>query len=301
MLYSINLAPPPTFDELGDTRTFAFQHYDCACGAREYRIVSTTTRHYNAFNVVQCQACGTLRINPYLTESETDRYYRDVYGTVKRKARPPEELYARQGAESADLLAFMKPHMAAGASRVLDFGGGSGGRMDAFRGAGFDVHLREPDATYLEYGLSRGMKRDADDLRHDGIVLSHVLEHVNHPVAFLEHLRNDRMAPGALLYVEVPVLGWRRPLLRDLHIAHKFYFSLDSLRLVCRLAGLEPVAERPALGGLLLRASAKVSRPTADELLQVKHASDRALRNDVLLAPWVGFKMAVKRMLAARR
>lgn len=302
MLYSINLAPPPTFDELGDTRNFSFRHYDCACGGRDYRIVSTTTRHYNCFTVVQCLDCGTLRINPYLTEADTDRYYQEVYGAVKRKARTPETLYRMQSRDAAELAGFLRAHLAGDAARsVLDFGGGAGGRMDALLKAGFEIHLREPDEAYLAHGVSLGMVRDDGSRRHDCVVLSHVLEHVNHPVEFLRHLRQDRMTPRGLLYVEVPVLGWRRPLLRDLHIAHKFYFSLASLRHVCGLAGLAVVAERPEAGGLLLRADDTMAPASPEQLRQIKQASDRALRGDRLLAPWVGFKMLVKRFLAARR
>lgn len=226
----------------GSLKDFEFKYYDCFCGGEHYTLVSTTTRHRNHFNVVQCSKCGTLRINPYMSDASIEKYYKEIYGPVKRGDVAPEALFTRQSRTSEKLLAMLAPHMKQGA-KVLDYGSGAGGRMEAFKAAGYDVYLQDFDKNYLNYGLSKGMKAFSPSEKYDMVIFSHVLEHLNHPVQFLKDL-TSLLAPGGKIYIEVPYIeNAKKALLGDFHLAHKFYFTSESLTHLASMAGFGKVAD----------------------------------------------------------
>ncbi len=289
------------FDELGDRADFEFEHSPCACGAGGGKLIGNTTRHRNEYNLLQCQFCGTLRIDPYLTDASIEQYYSESYGKIKRQDIPAERLFNRQKKSAKLVWEKVSPFLRPG-DKVLDFGGGAGGKVMEILAQGFDVYLKELDRKYFEYGISQGLKPytppqpspdrggsnnespsyqegnnllspsyeegvggGASSLKFEFIVLSRVLEHVNHPVKFLEYFRDELLvrpegraslereqgeqpieaagaAPGAsYIYLEVPLIENSRGdyLLNEIHIAHKFYFTNLSLKHICALAGFE--------------------------------------------------------------
>lgn len=80
------------------------------------------------------------------------------------------------------------------------------------------------------------------------VLLRHVLEHVESPVAFLEELRNA--TDGALLYVEVPDFNWiiDNGAFWDFCYEHCNYFTPASLSTVASLAGYEIVDSGSSFG-----------------------------------------------------
>lgn len=230
-------------DETGGAlKDFEFKYYDCFCGGKDYSIVATATRHRNHFDIVQCEQCGTLRMNPYLSDASIEKYYKEVYGPVKRGDVEPDALFTRQSKTSGKLLAMLAPHMPKG-GKVLDYGSGAGGRMEAFKQAGYDVYLQDFDKNYLNYGLAKGMKEFTKDVKYDMVIFSHVIEHINHPVEFLKNL-SDLLAPNGKIYLEVPLIeNTKNGLLGDFHLAHKFYFTSESLSYLGHMAGFGNEAE----------------------------------------------------------
>lgn len=223
----------------GRLQEFAFQYYDCFCGGKTYKLVSTATRHRNHFNVVQCRDCGTLRINPYLSDASIETYYREVYGPVKRKNIAAPDLFRRQAASAGEIFSCLSPFVKKGGT-VLDYGGGAGGRMEKFLAEGYAVSLHDYDRHYLEYGLSKGMKEFSGSERYDLIVLRDVIEHVNYPVEFLKEIC-PRLSDGGAMYIEAPLFENTEKLLKDFHLAHKFYFTLLSLIHLANMAGLKTI------------------------------------------------------------
>lgn len=241
MLYSYN-SDLHKFKDLhdetgGKLKEFEFKYYDCFCGGEQYKIVSTATRHRNHFDVVQCTSCGTLRVNPYLSDASIEKYYKEVYGPVKRKNMTADALYTRQSRSAQELLNTLSPHIAKNA-KILDYGSGAGGRMEKFKEAGYDVYLHDHDRKYLDYGVSKGMKEFSKDTKYDVMILSHVLEHINHPVEFLKSV-TDLISEKGVIYIEVPLFENTRKLLRDFHLAHKFYFTQESLTHLAAMAGFK--------------------------------------------------------------
>lgn len=271
MLYDIkndNLKFWWEFDELGDRNDFEFVHYPCACGHEEKVLIGNTTRHRNQFDLYQCQFCGTIRFDPYLTDAGVEKYYSETYGKIKRQDIPAERLFGRQKKSAKLVWEKVSPFLKAG-DKVLDFGGGAGGKVMEILAQGYEVYLKELDQKYFAYGVEQGLKPYSEGMKFEFIVLSRVLEHVNNPVEFLKYLRDELLARpvgraslereqseqpiassgeragASYIYLEVPLIENSRGdyLLNEIHIAHKFYFTNLSLKYICALAGFEVAYE----------------------------------------------------------
>ncbi len=229
------------FDELGERADFEFENSPCACGSVRSKLIANTTRHRNEFPIVQCLNCGTLRIDPYLTKDSINKYYSDTYGKIKRSDAPAEKLWKKQAKASKLVFSLVEPYVSK-QSKILDFGGATGGKMQELLVQGYDVSLKDLDEKYYDYGVSRGLKPFDAAVKYDFIILARVLEHMAEPVEFLREV-GELLAPNGHIYVEVPLIENARDnyLLNEFHIAHKFYFTGLSLGYVLRLAGFTPV------------------------------------------------------------
>ena len=232
------------FDELGGRENYEFAHYPCFCGEDKGLLVANTTRHRNQFDFYQCQNCGTLRIDPYLTDASIDDYYKDAYGKIKRQDIAAEQLHKRQKKSAKLVWEKVSPFLKVG-DKVLDFGGGAGGKVMEILAQGFEVYLKELDQKYFEFGVAQGLKPYEVGQKFPFIVLSRVIEHMNDPVKFLEYFKNDLLESGGYIYLEVPLIENSRGdyLLNELHISHKWYFTNLSLKLCAEMSGFEVVYE----------------------------------------------------------
>jgi SAM-dependent methyltransferase len=235
-------------DEIPAQAGFEFLDYPCFCDSRDAKPVSNTTRHRTKLDVVQCQCCGALRINPYLSDASIARYYAEYYRDLKHDERTPETTFEAQKQHSGDAFRFIRPHLTP-SMKILDYGCASGGRMAPFLDAGYDVSGFDLDEDFVAYAESRGVRRYVKAEKYDLIFLSHVVEHINDPVATLQDIAARNLAEGGFIYITVPLIdrqggpGRHKDLLSEIHLAHKFYFTQPSLLLLAALAGFAPVAE----------------------------------------------------------
>jgi len=259
------------FDELGDKSDFEFVNYPCACGSDDKILIGNTTRHRNEHNLYQCQNCGTLRIDPYLTDASVEKYYADAYGKIKRRDIPAEGLFSRQKKSAPIVWEKVSPFLKVG-DKVLDFGGGAGGKVMDILVNGFDVYLKEVDEKYFAHGISQGLKPYEAGMKFEFIVLSRVLEHMNQPVDFLKYFASDLLKDGGHIYLEVPLIENSRGdyLLNEIHISHKFYFSNLSLKHICALAGFQIAYESRNL--LIITPSQNPALQKPKEMLKVSNS-----------------------------
>lgn len=139
--------------------------------------------------------------------------------------------------------------------RLLDVGCGDGAFVSYMTHLGWEAEGVDPDAAAIESGRAAGLNvtqgtlAAIDDAEHigvyDAITMSHVIEHVHHPVEELERVHR-LLRPGGLLWVATPnleALGHRRFGRDWLGLdppRHLVLFTQASLDRLIRQAGLEP-------------------------------------------------------------
>ena len=132
---------------------------------------------------------------------------------------------------------------------VYDIGCGDGEFLEIFAGLAPGVQAIgiDPSCTPVDRGNFRLIRSKFEPSLFGSdaklVVLRHVLEHLDEPVAFLKQLR-DAM-PDAPLYVEVPDLGWilREGAFWDFCYEHCNYFTPHSLAATMAEAGFTVKAQ----------------------------------------------------------
>lgn len=195
-----------------------------------------------------CPNCGFIFINPRLEQTEIDKKYAWVarLGADRDRHRlPPPRVRQR----SQRIFEFIQPLLTRQVlehpATILDYGGAEGYLLQPFLQEGHRGYLADymqyaPASPQIEY-LGRDLAEIDPEFRFDLILFLHTLEHVGDPVGMLRQLA-DRLSPGGLLYIEVPLGAWlewdnlREP------ITHLNFFSEQSLFFAARAVGLTPVA-----------------------------------------------------------
>jgi SAM-dependent methyltransferase len=254
----------------------------------------------DGYDVVCCETCGFVYADTQVDQDAYERYYADSskYADVATGTGGGDlEWDARRLRETAELIAQLVP---LGEEAIVDVGCANGGllkylsSMGARRLIGVDpspacvqMAQRVPGVTGLVGSLFdlpaavRGVQC---------IILSHVLEHVREVAPALATVR-ERLAPGGLLYVEVPdATRYAEHLvapLQDFNTEHINHFSLRSLRTALTLNGFVVSDE----GQKTIEASAGVPYPAlwiaarrADDARAATNAAipyDHGLRADI--------------------
>lgn len=114
-----------------------------------------------------------------------------------------------------------------GGQSLIEVGCGKGHFLEQLQALGFRVTGLDPTYEGDNPAVIREYFTPATGLRADGVVLRHVLEHVQNPVAFLAQLR-DANGGGGRIYIEVPCVDWiaNHRAWFDLFYEHVNYFRL---------------------------------------------------------------------------
>lgn len=165
------------------------------------------------FDVVRCDSCGLVRLDPQPPAEELHKYYPQQYWFAPKLtlAGRLEELYRKMMIR--DHVAFARGAVQGKAdARVLDVGCGGGLflrelRTDAMRVFGLDVSVEAARTAEAQNAVHVAV----GDLRRapfvagqwDLITMYHVLEHVHDPREFLRAAR-ELLAPQGRLIAQVP-------------------------------------------------------------------------------------------------
>jgi hypothetical protein len=110
---------------------------------------------------------------------------------------------------------------------LIEVGCGKGNFLEELQALGFGVTGMDPAYEGSNPSIIKKYFSAEVGLRGDGVILRHVLEHVQNPVAFLSQIRDANGGAGKI-YIEVPCFDWicNRRAWFDIFYEHVNYFRL---------------------------------------------------------------------------
>jgi 2-polyprenyl-3-methyl-5-hydroxy-6-metoxy-1,4-benzoquinol methylase len=221
------------------------------CGSNRYSVIFLAGKA-QINQIVKCSDCELLFAYPR-DHSNMERY------DVDQSKEAPLTADSYQVRHTADKLPDYRlidgalQTLLPNKGRLVEVGSYSGCVSDYFRSAGWDVVGIEPDGRAVAYAKStydvevlRGtvLSVDLPDASADAVVMLHVIEHVDDPMANIARIR-ALLKPGGILAMETPtydslaykVLGRReRSMSCDGHI---FFYTVKSATALLKANGFE--------------------------------------------------------------
>ena len=213
-------------------------------------VVSERDRHGRPLRTVLCTETGLVRNDPIPGDEDLASFYSDEYRVMYKGTMSPRRRQILRNFRRVAKHVHRFRDVLDRATTVLDAGAGSGEFVFLMQALGKEAVGIEPNRCYSAYcreelGLDVRTSHLGPGLFEAGsfdfIRISHVLEHLNDPVKYLAMIR-DWLAPGAVVYVEVPNIEEAcRVQTRGnmFHYGHIWNFNPWTLRAVAGLAGLE--------------------------------------------------------------
>lgn len=191
-----------------------------------------------------CTYCGLVFQSPRLTEAQSAEFYQTHYWAAHVGLETPDEAIITYQKCRAEHLLNLVPHEGV-IHRLMDVGSATGVALEAARQMlGCEVVGIEPSDSFRAYGQKQGLDMHPSleawgeqGGRVDLVMMSHVLEHLPDPVAYLTRLRREVLTPEGYILIEVPnvlaQLCYEAP--------HLICFSPRTLRAVFEQSGFRMV------------------------------------------------------------
>ena len=230
---------------------------------------------FRASKVVGNEAGDFCWVEPYPTEADLAEYYESNYRATRREG--PTSHYVAFMSERARIQkAFVcKAARQDSFNSILDIGSGCGALLESFKDVAAEAVGYEADREMTRFAQNRFGSHSLqfrqslfvptlyDGPKFDLVLMSHVLEHVPHPAAFVGALRDKVLAELGLVFIEVPndPLFWvEKQVQWQLRgLAHLNFFTENSLRNLFMSSGFE--IEAIALCGDDLASQIRALRP----------------------------------------
>jgi 2-polyprenyl-3-methyl-5-hydroxy-6-metoxy-1,4-benzoquinol methylase len=214
------------------------------------------------FGLLNCAGCG-LVVSPIIWKPKSNEKMEEEWfgeGYCQQSSVWVRLFEAWNNSRTLGRLIMAKPP----GCRLLEIGVGSGTFLEAVRKRGFevtgcDLSRAICDGVGGKYGVAMHCGSLAElkgDSRFDAVVMNHVLEHVNDPIAFLRDALR-LLTPGGVLHVAVPnVACWEARLSgwTSYEPYHLSYFTPKTLRKVLAASGfsVERVETHESFSGWFL-------------------------------------------------
>lgn len=212
------------------------------CAGTNFLQLATNDRYRMGVRTVGCLCCGLVLTNPQPTEAALSEFYAKHYRRIYRKTdRPTPEYIKRLGIDERAkyTAAFLNSDgLFSAATSVVDVGCAEGTLLREVRECKADLKLVgvEPNPMFAKFAKEFAGVEVFDDLHSQGlqqqgpfdlVIANHVLEHVQRPIEFLRRIV-ELLAPGGCVYIDVPDVT-RYASIADLHVAHLYHFSVETL------------------------------------------------------------------------
>jgi SAM-dependent methyltransferase len=230
--------------------------------------------------VVLCECCGFVGYLPRPTGDDLDAKYRFLVREERRSAADVGGDIAADARRAERTFEAIVAHAHTPAGRILDFGGAEGRLLGPFHRAGWACEL----VDYIEDTLP-GVERlgaTLDDVpadsRYDGIICSHVLEHLSDPGETLRRLR-ELLYDDGILFVEVPVDLWGGPPIARDPVTHVNFLTPLTLEQLLARNGYRVLDRRASTGsyaGVVKDVAVAVATPGTTSALDGRAAVDEA-------------------------
>jgi SAM-dependent methyltransferase len=182
-----------------------------------------------------------------MTDEETDEFYKREYRRLYHQGqeRPSAKVLEVQRQRAATMRKIVVTQIAK-VSRHLEIGCSAGYLLQALQDQfGCTSVGIEPGNAYRDYAVQQGFRvypslvelQENKEERFDLISMSHVLEHLTDPVAYLSELRRSYLTPDGWLFLEVPNLYGHD----SFEVAHLYSFSSHSFCQVIQKAGFRKI------------------------------------------------------------
>ena len=188
----------------------------CLCGNVDLQLdvtISNKDRYGIPCKNLLCKKCGLIRISEKLDNDSTSKFYNNEY----RDIYDGEELasasfFEEQKAYGMKFKALVEAHTKKeDILNVFEIGCGAGGILYPFYKEGKKVSGCDFGYKYLKFGISKGLDIYEGEISvlktpkksQDLIILSHVLEHINEPIKFINEIA-EYINDEKYLLIEVP-------------------------------------------------------------------------------------------------
>ena len=222
-------------------RNLLTESFACAvCGSTTANVILA----HSDFSIVQCEHCKIAATLPSSFVSASDYDAAPQFTDVNVENEPQTRHYARK------YLKYVRKYVSNG--RLLDVGCSTGVFVDEAVHLGYDAEGIDLDSKAISYGRAKGRAvnhagiEDWYGRNYEVILMSHTLEHIAHPLAFMSSCA-ERLADGGYVAVVVPCHVGLHPLLSRgwwygwQPSQHYFHYSPKSLEILFRNSGLIPI------------------------------------------------------------
>lgn len=163
-------------------------------------------------DLVTCMDCGMVYHDTVASEDDFQRYYSQNSYYAMAETAGSGGLGKKEKIRYQKILNTLKPYFSQNNPHIIDVGSGKGGFLSWCKDQGF-THLTaieqsilcvdtiNQDPVICAYNDLNRLNSHADQV--DVIILSHVLEHIFNPLAFLDEIVK-LASESTLFYIEVP-------------------------------------------------------------------------------------------------
>ena len=228
------------------------------CGNKDLEFITKKLRSSKPGSIYRCSNCDLNilkdKTGSYDLQNWYDGGYRKEHGPKLSQKNEYKEIHEIAIQHQEDRINFLKPYINKN-TKLLDVGCSTGSFIGSIKN-----YIKEAVGTDIDLGAAKfaheitgcktfGGKFDESIFNQeyfDIVTSTHVLEHTFDPLSFLNTIYYY-LKPGGIVYIEVPNLDDALLKVYDsktfknifYHIAHRWYFSSESLNKLMEKADLK--------------------------------------------------------------